>query len=226
MTKPYGICCLFFLWLSSVGMTQARDGATFLKAVGPDSRTFSRTGENGGEIVELETGMNYLKDNEWVPSESSFEVEPDAFVASKMQHKVKLNRELSVTGSVSVTTGDGLVLNSTPVAIGLYDAESGDSVIISRITSSVGTLVGTNQVVYKDAFEGVSADVLYTINKGSFEQDVIVTGRLNPNDFGFPAKTTRLQIFTEFFDAPEPKRSRRPLRVEPEEKIRKKIGVT
>jgi len=36
--------------------------------------------------------------------------------------------------------------------------------------------VNSNQVVYENAFNGVCADVIYTIDRGSFEQDVLITG--------------------------------------------------
>jgi hypothetical protein len=48
----------------------------------------------------------------------------------------------------------------------------------------------------------------------------VFRSRLNVADYGFPAETTRIQIFTEFYGAPQPDRIVRPIRVEPDEKIR------
>jgi hypothetical protein len=110
---------------------------------------------------------------------------------------------------------DGIVLHSTPVGIGLYDAASGQSAILAGITDCSGVLVSSNQVVYENAFNenGVQADVVYTIAQGSFRQDIVFRSRLNPADYDFPTNTTRIQIFTEFYGAPQPDRIVRPIRI-------------
>src|SRR5205814_8105068 len=79
--------------------------------------------------------------------------------------------------------------------------------------------------VYENAFNenGVQADVIYSIEKGSFEQDIVFRSRLNPADFGFPTNSTRIQIFTEFYDAPQPDRIVRPIRVEQDQKVRSRM---
>ncbi len=174
-------------------------------------------------VVEIATGMNYWDGRQWVPSEPSFDVTADAFVATRLQHKVLLNAHLNSVGAVTVTTGDGITLRSTPVGIGLYDAASGRSAVIAAITDCVGVLVSSNQVVYENAFSGVCADVIYRIDRGSFEQDILITGRLDPSDYGFAADTTRLQIFTEFYEAPQPDRIRRPIRVEQRRAVRDRM---
>jgi hypothetical protein len=52
---------------------------------------------------------------------------------------------------------------------------------------------------------------------------VIITARLNPADYGFPVDSSRLQIFTEFHDPPEPDRIRRPIRAEQNERVRRNM---
>jgi len=80
-------------------------------------------------------------------------------------------------------------------------------------------------VVYENALvgKGVSADVIYTIEKGSFAQDVIITSPLDPADYGFPPATTRIQVFTEFYGAPRPDTIVRPIRVEKSASVRRKM---
>src|SRR5205814_5047818 len=75
-------------------------------------------------------------------------------------------------------------------------------------------------VVYENAFAGVCADVVYTIDRGSFQQDVVITGKLNPADYGFPVKTTRIQIFTEFYNVPQPDLIVRPIWVQTDPAVR------
>src|SRR3989442_1223111 len=81
--------------------------------------------------------------------------------------------------------------------------DSGQSAIIAAVKDCTGVLLGDNRVVYEDAFNGaVCADVLYTIDRDSFSQDVVITGRLDPADWGFSTNAV-LQIFTEFYQPPE-----------------------
>jgi hypothetical protein len=76
--------------------------------------------------------------------------------------------------------------------------------------------------VYENAFSGLCADVIYTIGRGSFEQDVLITGRWTRRNTVSPPTQRRLQIFTEFYQAPQPDRIRRPIRVE--QRGRSEIG--
>src|SRR6185436_11922678 len=57
--------------------------------------------------------------------------------------------------------------------------------------------------------------------RASFEQDVVITRRLDPEKYGFPAETTRIQIFTELYEAPRPEKIRRPIYVEEREQVRR-----
>ena len=52
-----------------------------------------------------------------------------------------LSANLNSVGAVTVTTPDHVILSSTPVAIGLYDAASGKSVIVATLTNTIGVLV-------------------------------------------------------------------------------------
>ncbi|HTE89815.1 MAG TPA: hypothetical protein VK639_12710, partial [Terriglobales bacterium] len=212
-----------------------------LEEIGPDQKIWARaltnTSSSGAQstslpgrgkhrVIEIATGMNYWDGQNWVPSDPSFDVTPDAFVAQRTQHKVRLEAgNLNQIGAVTVTTPDGIVLRSTPVGIGLYDAATGDSAVIAAVADSAGILVSSNEVLYPDAFNanGVRADIIYKIQNHSFGQYVVFRERLNPADYGFPIETTRIQIFTEFYRAPQPDRIVRPIRVEPDKKIRDRM---
>jgi hypothetical protein len=174
-------------------------------------------------VVAIETGMNYWDGQQWSPSEARFDLTEDAFVANRIQHRTRLNADLNAIGAVTTTLVDGTTLRSTPVAIGLYDPNNGRFAVIATVTNSVGMLVATNQVVYPNAFSGsVCANVVYTLNKGSFEQDVVITGRLNPVDYSFPTNA-QIQIITEFYDPPQPEKMRRPIYVEQTQAVRRRM---
>lgn len=183
--------------------------------IGPNSRTWMPKSHGGGEspIVEIATGMNYWDGKRWRPSEASFSASHNGFVARRVQHNVWLAPDLNVAPAVSVNL-DGMVLQSTPVGIGLYDAASGKFVLIGTVTNSMGRMSATNQVVYDNCFDGCCASVVYTLDIGSFEQDVIFTGRLDPEVYGLPRSTTRIQIITEIYQGPEPDTIAQPIYVE------------
>jgi hypothetical protein len=173
-------------------------------------------------VVEIGSGMNFWDVQQWSPSVAEFGLTEDAFVADRVQHRKRLNADLNVIGAVTTTLKDGTVLRSTPVAIALYDPNDGRFAVLSTITNSVGVLVDSNRVVYPDAFSGgVCADVVYTLQKGSFEQDLIITGRLNPLDYGFPTNA-QIQVVTEFYDPPQPEKLRQPLYVEMDAAVRRR----
>src|SRR6266516_1157659 len=147
-----------------------------LVGVGPDERIWS-TGDpqSTRRIVEVGTGMNYWDGETWAQSDPTFEVTEDAFVADRLQFRLRLSENLNQIAAVTVVTPDGLTLHSTPVGIGLYDPVSGKSAIIAAATNTFGVLVGDSRVVYENAFTGICADVIYTIDRSSFAQDVVLT---------------------------------------------------
>jgi hypothetical protein len=208
--------------------------------VGPHSRTWvlppDSSGPAGaspgsshggsGRVVELASGMNYWTGTEYVPSDPVFEVSPDgdAFLATRVQHKVRISEELNQPGAITVVTPDGVNLHSTPVAIGLYDSVSGRFAIVSGVTNCRPVQVEPNRVVFENAFAGaICASVVYTVNNGSFEQDAVITGRFHPRAFGFSTNCL-IQIITEMYDVPEPERVRRPLYVEDNPALRRAMA--
>ena len=178
-------------------------------------------------VTELAGGLNYWDSGttNWTPSVASFEIVSNAFVARHVQHQVRLEPDLSVAGAVRLSTPDGIPIESTPVAIVLYDAASGNSLVIGAITNCQGVLMSSNRVGYANAFCGVCADVIYTLNRGSFHQDVVLTGKVDPAKYGFPTNTTRIQILTELYDVPEHKTIQRPLAIERNQTIRQRMAT-
>ncbi len=191
--------------------------------IGPHSRLWVNA--SGQSITEIATGMNYWDGRTWSPSEPEFQVAADGsgFAIDKVQDPTHLAANLNSYGAVTVTTPDGVTLRSTPLAIGLYDTASGQSVIVATLTNSIGVLADPQDVVYDRAFVGggFAATVVYSRpDAGTFEQDVVFVGfdpDFDPTKWGFAAASTNtleVQIFTEFYNPPEPTAIMRPLYVE------------
>lgn len=174
-------------------------------------------------VMALESGMHYWSGNEWLDSNAEFRQTTNGFVADKVQDQALLLSDLNSVDAVNVMTLNGNVLRSTPVGISLYDPVSGNGQVIAVITNSIGVLIASNQVLYPDCFSGgACADIVYTLEKGSFEQDVVFKGRLDPTDWGFPTNS-RIQIITEFYEAPVPEVMTRPLFVQQNQRIRQQM---
>jgi hypothetical protein len=203
-------------------VTRAANSQVYEQIVNQDSPTDKTIPHR---VTAIATGMNHWDGTKWSPSDPTFQMSADSqFVyANQVQIKVRLAADLASSNSVSITTPDGIVLNSTPVAIGLYNEISGDSLIIASITNCSGTIISSNRVLYENCFNGISGDVLYTLQRGSFSQDIIWRQNIDPADYGFPTNSTRIQIFSAF-NSPAPQQTARPLYVETNQTVRAQMA--
>jgi hypothetical protein len=178
-----------------------------------NSRVWERTtyelGPSGEMIphvhryTEMATGLNYQKDGQWLPSKEEIDLLPTGGAAATQgQYQAYFPSDI-YNGEIRMVTPTGNVLRSRPIGLSYDDGTN--SVLISELKDSVGQLVGSNQVVYPDAFKGVNADLCYTYKKSGFEQDIIFRAApLTPESYGLNPATTRLQVLTEFFSPPLP----------------------
>ncbi len=193
----------------------------------------SQGAQGSHRIVEIASGMHYWDGTNWARSEPSFAISQagDAYVADKVHLGVRLNGELNVAGAVTIQTSDGgSPVHATPVGIGLTDRSSGRFQLIAVVTNSEAQLVGTNAdtVLYRDAFAGagVCANLVCKITRGSYEQDVVITGRLDPSWWGFPTNDlTLIQVITEIYNPPDFERVRRPVYIEQNPTLRAKLAI-
>jgi hypothetical protein len=155
--------------------------------------------------LELETGMHYPADGQWLPSRELVEAYPGGAIARQGGHKIIFAENLNSAVAVDLETPDGKRLQSRVLGLAYADVASGKSVLIAEVADSIGKIIATNQVAYPSAFKGFAADVRYTYTKAGFEQDVILRERPpTPESFGLESKTTRLQVLTEFLSPPQP----------------------
>src|SRR5689334_9128744 len=112
---------------------QTNDSAGWvLRSIGPNSKIWTTqatnsqnltvVGQSGGtppqsRVMEVATGMNYWDGWQWSPSDPTFAASTNGFDASQVQHPVSLSSDLNTVNAVTVTTPDGILLQSTPVAI-------------------------------------------------------------------------------------------------------------
>lgn len=189
---------------------------------GPDHSVWSKVSwetNHIGELVprtnsyvELASGLHYRDPNsqEWRASDPSFELTSEGYaVARRCQHQVIISPNLNRPDGIVVDlqTPDGLRLRSGIVGLNLFDPVSGKSLQIAAVRDVVGTQVASNEIVWFDAFDGLKADVRVRNERGQFHQDVLLREKLSGTQLaslGFDANTVRMEVWTEFLEAPEP----------------------
>ena len=127
-------------------------------------------------------------------------------MARQGQHQVIFAANLNTVGALDLVGPDGRRFRSHVLGLAFTDAASGQSVLIAEVKDCQGAVLPPNQVFYLDAFAGdCRADVRYTYTLGGFEQDIILQeAPPSPAEWGLDPETTRLEVWTEFVEAPEP----------------------
>lgn len=192
-----------------VGYQIGKQGANYrnwMKIVQTTDAQGYTTAKTNLAYVELAGGLNY-KDpatGKWLPSREEIDAYPGGAIAQFGQHKVIFGNNLNAAGTIDLQMPDGREMKSDVLGLAYFDPASGKSVLIAQIQNSRGRIVGSNEVVYPDAFKGVNASVLYKYTLAGLEQDIVLQTQLpSPAKFGLSGSTV-LQVLTEFTQAPTP----------------------
>jgi len=156
------------------------------------------------QFTLLENCLNYFENGEWKESEDVIESAPNGAVATRGPNKAIFSSELAAPAVFDVLSSDGKRLRGGVRVIQLTDVASGKSVTLATVKASArGELLPPNRIVYRDAFDGLKADVLLVWKHNYFGQDVVI--REQPQlPQGMSPDTTRLEIVTEIVEAPPP----------------------
>jgi rhodanese-related sulfurtransferase len=158
--------------------------------------------------TELADGLNHWDEAQggWAESRAELEL-ADGGAAGRHAHQRAwfAPNANDPAGAARLWTADGRRFHTSVLALNYRDAATGQEVLLATLKDTEGELLPPNQVIHRDAFEGLHADVVYTFRRTGVEQDVILReSPPDPEDFGLLAETTRLQALTEVFEAPEP----------------------
>ena len=106
---------------------------------------------------------------------------------------------------MNLTTPEGETLSSTVYALTYYDISTGSNVLLAQLQDCTATIVGSNLLVYSNAFSGLTADVRYKYRLAGLSQDIVLRQQPpSPADYGLNPSTTLLGVMTEFFNPPDP----------------------
>jgi hypothetical protein len=158
------------------------------------------------KYIELDTGLNYQKDGQWFPSREEIELLASGFaVARQGPHQVIFSPNANSIPTADLLSLDGKRFQSRVLGIACYDSATGASELIGELKDSIGELLPPNRVLYPDAFNGLRASIRLTYTRAGLEQDIILHERPSL-PAGFNSLTTRLEVWTEFFDPPVPEK--------------------
>ena len=171
----------------------------------PDGRALWKT----NQYTELNVGMHYQRNGDWVESKEVIDIVPGGALASHGPHQVGFPANIKTYGGINLLTADGKRFRSHVLGLAYTDARTAQSALIAELTDSIGELIGENQILYRKALkgEGFMADIRYTYTCSGLEQDIILRPGgipLPPNAYGLDPETTRVEVFTEFVESPVP----------------------
>jgi hypothetical protein len=205
---------LALLCLGGIPLLRGAEPANRIVERGPHHRTWERTIEesqpDGRKVtrttrtVELASGLHYFDGAEWHETRELIEPHHNGAVAHRGPHKAAFAANLNTFGAIQLVDVNGQRFTSHVLGLAYTDAATGQSVLIAELKNCQGEIIPPNQIVYRDAFAGLRADVRYTYMRDGFEQDIILREAPagSPADYGLNPETTRLEVFTEFVEAP------------------------
>ncbi|MDE3066945.1 MAG: hypothetical protein KGJ60_05265, partial [Verrucomicrobiota bacterium] len=191
---------------------QDANSRTWLKIVKTADAQGNTVLTTNNAYVEVATGLNYLGTNgQYLPSREEINAYPGGSIAQFGQHRVIFANNINSSGAIDLqmpqTNGapGGQEMKSEILGLAYYDTASGQSVLIAQVHDSQGQIVGSNQVVYPDAFQGVQANVKYVYTRAGLEQDIVLLEQPpRPESLGLSSTSCVLQVLTEFTSAPTP----------------------
>jgi hypothetical protein len=156
------------------------------------------------QFTLLENCLHYQDNGEWKLSESLIEPFPDGAVARRGPNKAIFSHALNSEAVFDIQTSDGRRIRGGVRAIHLTDQSTGKTIVLGTVKESAkAELLPPNEILFRDAFDGIAAHVLLVWKYNYFSHDVILAERpAIPADWD-PANV-RLEVLTEFIVDAEP----------------------
>jgi hypothetical protein len=203
-----------------------------LKERGPHHRTWERVSSyvtSYGRVVnrtssvqEIGTGICYWDGAEWKDTEEVFELFRDGAVARKGPHQVIISPRITDAPAIDMLTPDGKRLRCRLFGVVYRDTITGNNVLVAEPNpDSIATLVPPNRIVWENALLDFAADLQLTYTRAGVEAELILRERPDaPDAWNLSAKDTRIQVWTEWFDPPEPRKDVEVVREETDPNLR------
>src|SRR6266511_1936841 len=207
-----GTICLASVIFSPTASAQPRQ----VVERGPNYRVIQMTRmvtNQFGEIMsenkrytEMEAGMHRFEHGKWVDSEAVIEVNSEGYAtATRGVYTVIFSPNFNSPGTIDLLTPQPQQtrLRSHVLGIFLSDSATGRRVMVAGVKDSIGELLPPNRIIYRSAFYGLDADMLFIYEKGVVEADLIIKENLALPE-GFAPESSRLELVTEFSHSATP----------------------
>jgi hypothetical protein len=164
--------------------------------------------------TQLQTGLHYLKDNQYVESVPEIVPSPAGAEAKRGIHSVEF--PVNLRAGLRVFDPSGRVLRSHPSFLAYYDSASGKQVLLAELQDCQGYIAPPNTVIYTNCMSGLRCSARFRNETWGIEQDILVLENPKPPSYyGLNDATTRLECWTETFDWPTPQITPRVLKRTP-----------
>lgn len=158
--------------------------------------------------IRLATGLNRWDDTQksWVAAVPEFEETEDGyFVARKTRTQLILPPDISAE-PVDMLGPDGVRLISAPIGVAVVDLSTGGTALLGSLTSCRAEQVAPDTIVFRNCLAGgIRGDLIFHISLSGMEQFLVLREWIpSLADLEMEPAHVRVQLYTEFFDAPEP----------------------
>lgn len=199
-----------------------------IRRVSVDRDRFGSTSARTNTWVQLEDGLNYWdpKVREWRESREVIQLAGSGAVALEGPMRAIFSSNANdPNGALDLEIQNQVRLRSSILALRYFDAATGGAAVLGTVRDVRGELLPPNQIIYRNVFDGVSADLIYTYRKRGIESDVVLREvPPGPEEFGLIPETTRIEVVTEFFNPPEPVRKQELLATLDEPELREAVA--
>jgi len=145
---------------------------------------------------------------------AAFVADGQDLVSTNSVWRVRIGPNIRARGAVSVLTPEKHLLVGQPLALSFYDPVAQTNVLLAELKDPTARLVNSNCVVFTDCWNNdIKADIVYSLERRNFSQGVVVKGTLpDPAFWGLNTNNVRLQVWSEFYEPPEPVKTERVLK--------------
>lgn len=148
-------------------------------------------------IPESYAHTNYQND-----LKREIQITEDGAVGDYWLHKVRFNSHLGDEWPITITTPKGRVYKTRPTFLAVRNTRTGEACIIAEVQAPSGEVIGSEEVVYRDAFSGIKAHILYKYTRNELVQDIVLEEQ--PEDItGWASEDCVLEMWTAW-EGPDP----------------------
>ena len=169
------------------------------QVAGPDGQTR----EERHSFIQLQTGLNRWTGSQYEPAQVEVEIFPGGAVSQKTAHRVIFPPQ--TPGEIDLEAPDGRRMRTQVLGLALVDTRTGESALIAEPKECAGQVLGSDTVIYVDAFDAIKCDVRYTVSLAGVEQDILIREYFSPKEWGFEdEQAVRVEVITEFLEQEDP----------------------